>query len=565
MLNGGAAALVAVLLLSSCSGLTEREQELVRKHVFAFDGGGFPIDLASDRHKMGPLEFRERVQFVIGKARDWLDTEREARRKGKILLFFHGGLNDYRDSIGRSGTLEQILEEGEYYPIFVAWDSSLFTNYRDSLLLSEGRFNLWNIPFAFYAPVKDLIVGLITTPKRFVSSASADYILRRGELAAADSIAIGLRDFNVRAADVVAAITDEETASGLDGAYAASFVRGLEVEVEDLELRSGGPISFPMDSYRYSPLSPKWLLQPARWVTSVLVEGHGRGAWQGMKRRLQLMVEPETADPRGHGAFLYLLRQIKVLQTESTTFELDPGLVGRRPSEEEGLLAVRRVLQNLPRSRVRELLASLPSALPGTEIKALLKGALGRFGVTKGFVLDPSDQDDWISSALDWLSTDVMTAEAKVKLLKSVVSGDNASKWMRDVADSVHALSGDRELAASAGDVLYAIRSLLLDIESHEIELLAEAGEKILEPATTASLEELDELIRLVIARIDYRLGEIQHEDVRVDVVAHSMGAMLVNELLVSSRDRAVPAFGGSSIKPRPARSRTTRTPSCRT
>ena len=63
-----------------------------------------------------------------------------AMGKRKVMIFVHGGLNSARDSLERAGKLRTQMQNDGYYPIFVVWDSSLFSTFIDSLfLVRQGR------------------------------------------------------------------------------------------------------------------------------------------------------------------------------------------------------------------------------------------------------------------------------------------------------------------------------------------------------------------------------------------------------------------------------------------
>lgn len=54
--------------------------------------------------------------------------------KKQILLFVHGGLNTQVGTVERAFDLMQAIPQKDYYPIFINWQSSLFSSYFDHLL-----------------------------------------------------------------------------------------------------------------------------------------------------------------------------------------------------------------------------------------------------------------------------------------------------------------------------------------------------------------------------------------------------------------------------------------------
>lgn len=82
-----------------------------------------------------------------------LDKVKESNKKP--LIFIHGGLNDYIDSLERvTTTIDIILKESNYYPIFLIWPSEGLDTYRDSLVnYLQGEWDrpidVLSIPFKF--------------------------------------------------------------------------------------------------------------------------------------------------------------------------------------------------------------------------------------------------------------------------------------------------------------------------------------------------------------------------------------------------------------------------------
>uniref|UniRef100_UPI0040276BCD hypothetical protein n=1 Tax=Candidatus Wunengus sp. YC63 TaxID=3367699 RepID=UPI0040276BCD len=90
----------------------------------------------------------------------------ESKKKQKILIFVHGGLNRFNSALKRAEKLyEEILKDG-YYPIFIIWDSSLVSSYLDHLLwIRQGRvYRYWGpITFPLYL-FADLGRGVTRAP-----------------------------------------------------------------------------------------------------------------------------------------------------------------------------------------------------------------------------------------------------------------------------------------------------------------------------------------------------------------------------------------------------------------
>jgi hypothetical protein len=97
--------------------------------------------------------------------------------KKRILLYVHGGLNTAQTSIERVVEYSSQIQEDGTYPIFVNWDSSLTSSYRDHLvLLRQGRraddwcCGAWKEKgrgFEFGANAFGYVASIVTTPFYF--------------------------------------------------------------------------------------------------------------------------------------------------------------------------------------------------------------------------------------------------------------------------------------------------------------------------------------------------------------------------------------------------------------
>lgn len=91
--------------------------------------------------------------------------------KKQLLLFIHGGMNTQRGTIERVEKLNEsirnsITNEEGYYPIFINWQSSLFSSYYDHLLhLRKGwdRYE-YGIPGAPFYLLTDLTRSIVRAP-----------------------------------------------------------------------------------------------------------------------------------------------------------------------------------------------------------------------------------------------------------------------------------------------------------------------------------------------------------------------------------------------------------------
>jgi hypothetical protein len=102
---------------------------------------------------------------------------RTSGKKKRILLYVHGGLNTAQASIERVVEYSSKIQEDGTYPIFVNWDSSLTSSYRDHLvLLRQGRraddwcceaWKEYGKGYAVGANVAGGVASVVTTPLYF--------------------------------------------------------------------------------------------------------------------------------------------------------------------------------------------------------------------------------------------------------------------------------------------------------------------------------------------------------------------------------------------------------------
>lgn len=102
---------------------------------------------------------------------------RTGGKRKRILLYVHGGLNTAQTSIERVVEYSSKIQEDGTYPIFVNWDSSLTSSYRDHLvLLRQGRraddwccgaWKEYGRAYAVGANVAGGVASVVTTPLYF--------------------------------------------------------------------------------------------------------------------------------------------------------------------------------------------------------------------------------------------------------------------------------------------------------------------------------------------------------------------------------------------------------------
>lgn len=159
---------------SGCSTFPELKTE----HVVMVDGAGSLVD---PRANIGEPEDGQHLLFKPYKSLErshdyfsqlFMSLEQTPIRTGgtkkRILLYVHGGLNTAQASIKRVVEYSpKILADGSY-PIFVNWDSSLISSYRDYLLNLRQGVQIES--FCYFSRIHclftlgDLAPGLMTAP-----------------------------------------------------------------------------------------------------------------------------------------------------------------------------------------------------------------------------------------------------------------------------------------------------------------------------------------------------------------------------------------------------------------
>lgn len=83
--------------------------------------------------------------------------------KKRLMLFIHGGMNDYSSSLGRiDRDLQRIIEErAEDFPVFIVWPSEALDSYGDSIYhYYQGTWDhpaySWTVPFKFATDLTEI-------------------------------------------------------------------------------------------------------------------------------------------------------------------------------------------------------------------------------------------------------------------------------------------------------------------------------------------------------------------------------------------------------------------------
>jgi len=248
-------------------GKTPREQvrALEPQHVIEVNANGLLYDLRPRaRHKL-ITEQTEVTNYLAQTI--WAGFKQSG--KSNLLVFIHGGLN-YRDQ-----GLQHYLDHSEdilsrnYYPVFVVWPSGWGDTYLEHLL--------WVRQGVKMDTTGEKVFGLLTSPLMLFSDLGR--ALTRLPMVIANNSRSDRETFvAARKLDGGAAVND----------YQALREEGYFVQIEDDYSRVGDRL---MRDVSYGATLP------IKYVSASLLDGLGKGAWDNMLRRTQ-MVYPARMTPR---------------------------------------------------------------------------------------------------------------------------------------------------------------------------------------------------------------------------------------------------------------------------
>lgn len=505
-------------LIAACQGvpLNDHQVELLENHMVSFDMLGRPLSPKTDINGweigdqvMTPQHYQERVRLIRERARLYLTGEPNRR----LLVFIHGGLNTYEDSRERVlQQAERMMEDG-YYPIFVAWNSGLMTSYWDNLVYEDGSVSGFKVAMSPFVLLRDLVVGVLNIPPRLTRSVMGRLGFGAGarEQTAA-SVAQGLDAANK-------SVGDAEDAAGsrqLDRTR-----QGVDLDILP-QFETGG---FG-DYYKYSSWSPSSLVMPIGITTSFLVDAVGNGAWAGMIRRTKRLFDDEDIANIGrqdaHVGLSLLMRELSELQ-ESLACGPEDGEPStlRKVDSQRGLSillsGLRRLLEKIrdPRygKEVETVLAFVRTNLDGNRID--IQSAIRQRSMRFEHSLQDAGQGD---------------AAPRTKEVLEIVLRLMYPDTVHDVTDITDA-------------VLAAFSDIWQGATSQQIDLLIRVMDEVLPANGSVDKQKLELLVRGVADFVDMRLADVRRKEAKVDIFAHSMGTIVVNEILRRSEWFPTPRF----------------------
>ena len=174
-----ACGLIALWLavLAGCTSIPQVPTE----HIVMVNGRGNPVDptgniLCADEpapcngshfwlteyHEMERSLYKTYLSSLFEAMRD----APESNGKKQLLIFIHGGMNTQVGTIERAADLHESIEAAGYFPIFVNWQSSLVSSYRDHLLyIRQGQDRgTWGMLLAPFYLLTDVTRSVARAP-----------------------------------------------------------------------------------------------------------------------------------------------------------------------------------------------------------------------------------------------------------------------------------------------------------------------------------------------------------------------------------------------------------------
>lgn len=257
-------------VLAGCSAIPQVPTE----HIVMINGRGNPVDptgnigCAHESATCNGSHFwltsypeMERSEYKTYLSKLFEAMKREAPvvdGKRRLLIFIHGGLNTQLGTIERAASLHQSIEAAGYFPIFVNWQSSLFSSYLDHLLyIRKGQdLGVWGVPFAPFYLLADVARSVARAPVVWSFEFWND----------------------------IRSIPFVTTQSGTDATRIAADVKKegiIDLHREEKDNRDTTEIILSGFS---------WLVTlPTKLLTAPFIDAFGKSAWDIMLRRTDLM------------------------------------------------------------------------------------------------------------------------------------------------------------------------------------------------------------------------------------------------------------------------------------
>ncbi|MGH7260460.1 MAG: hypothetical protein ACREI9_07230 [Nitrospiraceae bacterium] len=294
--------LLVVLAVAGCATLTN----VPTTHIVMANGRGNPVDPTGNigcrdkpdsckdakgesRHLwLMPVEYRQMDRRAPGTSlpdhspgsyeaylkalfEDLVKNAPTRNNKKQILIFAHGGLNTQVGTVERALDLMQAIPKEAYYPIFINWQSSLFSSYFDHLVfIRQGEsWDGW---------------GLLTTPVFVPVYFGAD-VARA--IARAPLVWYFLAQNWVKSAGNTDAVAEaEKIAKELEEEYGknpSGNVLKMAHDPEDRRETWDAALAHTTSAFTI----------PTKLIGSMFIDAFGKSAWDIMLRRSHMLYHTE--------------------------------------------------------------------------------------------------------------------------------------------------------------------------------------------------------------------------------------------------------------------------------
>jgi pimeloyl-ACP methyl ester carboxylesterase len=273
----------------------------VDSHVLIFNEDGRACDSHRNFRQMPEAMYVNQMDSVLSEMDryhaahpQWVD-HKPIRR---ILIFIHGGLNQQDKSLERDAIQYKAIQQAGYYPIFINWDSDLFSAYWEHLLwIRQGRKEM--DPVRRFGQVLTSPLYLLADVGRAVTRAPSVWV----HLGSDDADAAGNRWVSVHSGQPHWLENDESL-------YAAKYYSALQARYASTEPTTPtdqGQIHLSMGAEETTANFWRWdslkyiVTMPAKLLTTPVIDSLGKSAWDVLCRRTVNLFE-DPLDTRALGA-----------------------------------------------------------------------------------------------------------------------------------------------------------------------------------------------------------------------------------------------------------------------
>jgi hypothetical protein len=231
------------------------------EHVVTIDPDGAAID---------PTTYQELPQKAFEEQLNTIAAAIGTSGKKKLLVFVHGGLNNREAGQQHVDELQQHMLDAGYYPIFLNWNSDLWSTLGENLVfIRQGR--------------RARYLGPPSAP--FMALAGIGYGLLRTPLVLAEMLSSDINATHIQRLAFPGKLNSQALAAEWRQLYKAHDRAAIPLAEGDEQISAWDSATAVI---RYA------LTLPTKIVLSPLIDGLGQGAWQNMLRRTEMLFHRES-------------------------------------------------------------------------------------------------------------------------------------------------------------------------------------------------------------------------------------------------------------------------------